>query len=94
VQFGAIGTTYIKDYTVKYTMGVVMLIVAVSRAAKVPVLLSDLHWMSLSADAIGRLESISFWALVMALSSASAIVFGATIWGMIRARRSGDVRSD
>ncbi|MFC1498035.1 sulfite exporter TauE/SafE family protein [Verrucomicrobiota bacterium] len=93
IQFGAIGTTYVKDYTIKITMGVVMLIVAVSRAAKVPVLLADLHWMSLSSDAGSRLESVSFWALIAALSSACAIVFGTTIRGMLRARRGGDARS-
>ncbi len=93
VQFGAIGTTYVKDYTIKYAMGVVMLIVAVSRAAKVPVLLADLHWTSLSVDAISRLESVSFWALVAALSSACVIVFGATIRGMLRERLNRKARS-
>jgi hypothetical protein len=93
VQFAAIGTTYVRDYTIKYTMGIAMVIVAVSRAAKVPVLLADLQWISLSAKALGRLESVSFWALVAALSSACAIVFGATIQGMLRARRRGETRS-
>jgi hypothetical protein len=90
IQFAAIGTTYVKDYTIKYTMGVVMLIVAVSRAAKVPVLLADLQWVSLSAGAASRFESLSFWALVAALCSACAIVFVATIHGMLRARRGGE----
>jgi uncharacterized membrane protein YfcA len=87
VQFGAIGTTYVRDYTVKYAMGIVMLIVAVSRAAKVPLLLADLDCVSLSTGAAGLLDSVSFWALVVALSSACAIVFGATVRGMLRARR-------
>jgi len=90
IQFAAIGTTYVRDYTIKYTMGVAMLIVAVSRAAKVPVLLADLHWTTLSAAATGRLESLSFWALVGALFSACAIVFIATIQGMLRARNGGE----
>jgi len=93
IQFAAIGTTYVKDYTIKYTMGVAMLIVAVSRAAKVPVLLADLHWMSLSTGAAGRFESVSFWALVAALCAACAIVFIATIHGMLRARREDQGRS-
>ena len=92
IQFAAIGTTYVKDYTIKYTMGVAMLIVAVSRAAKVPVLLADLHWMSFSDQALGRFEFVSFWALVMALFSACAIVFGATVTGMLRARRNQPAR--
>jgi len=90
IQFAAIGTTYVRDYTIKYTMGVAMLIVAASRAAKVPVLLADLHWTALSADAVGRLESVSFWALVAALSSACAIVFCATVLGILHARRNRD----
>jgi uncharacterized membrane protein YfcA len=93
VQFGAMGTTYVKDYTIKFAMGTVMLIVAVSRAAKVPVLLTDLQRMSLSSETIGRLEAISFWALVAALSSACAIVFGSTIQGMLRERRSREAQS-
>lgn len=93
IQFAAIGTTYVKDYTIKYTMGVVMLIVAVSRAAKVPVLLTDLQWASLSTGAVDVLESLSFWALVAALCSACGIVFGATIRGILRERRSGRVPS-
>ncbi len=88
IQFAAIGTTYVKDYTIKYTMGVAMLIVAASRAAKVPVLLAELHWMPLSSGAVDRFESVSFWALIAALSSACAIVFGATIQGMLRAKRN------
>jgi hypothetical protein len=88
IQFAAIGTTYVKDYTIKYTMGIAMLIVAVSRAAKVPVLLADLHWLSLSTGTVQRLEFVSFWALIAALSSACAVVFGATIRGMLGARRN------
>lgn len=94
IQFGAMGTTYVKDYTIKYVMGVVMLIVTVSRATKVPVLLADLHCVSLSKNAIAHLESVSFWALVLALFTACAIVFGSTICGMIRERREDKARSD
>ncbi len=87
IQFAAIGTTYVKDYTIKYTMGIAMLIVAVSRAAKIPILLTDLHWIRFSADTASILESVSFWALVAALFAASSIVFGATVRGIIVARR-------
>lgn len=93
IQFAAIGTTYVKDYTIKYTMGVAMLIVAVSRAAKVPVLLADLQWMSLSPETVARFESISFWALVSALAAACAIVCGATVKGMLLARHNEDKQS-
>jgi hypothetical protein len=93
IQFAAIGTTYVKDYTIKYTMGVVMLVVAASRAAKVPVLLTDLQWVSLSTGAVDCLESLSFWSLVAALCSACTIVFGETIRGMHRERRARNVPS-
>jgi len=43
VQLGALGTTYVKDHTIKLVMAAVMLIVAVSRGAKVPGYLADLN---------------------------------------------------
>ncbi|MCL2341200.1 MAG: sulfite exporter TauE/SafE family protein, partial [Proteobacteria bacterium] len=36
VQLGAIGTTYVKDYMIKYVMATIMLIVAVSRFLALP----------------------------------------------------------
>ena len=42
VQLGALGTTYVKDYMIKMVMAAVMLIVAVSRGAKIPGYLADL----------------------------------------------------
>lgn len=94
IQFGAMGTTYVKDYTIKYVMGIVMLIVTISRAAKVPVLLADLHWMSLSEKTIVWLEAISYWSLILALGTACAIVFGSTIIGMARERKQNKKTSD
>ena len=43
VQLGALGTTYVKDYMIKLVMSAVMLIVAVSRGAKIPGYLADLN---------------------------------------------------
>lgn len=87
IQFAAIGTTYVKDYTIKYTMAIAMLIVAVSRAAKVPILLSDLQWISISANTNSCLEYVSFWSLIAALVASSGIVFIATIVGMLRGNK-------
>jgi len=42
VQLGAIGTTYVKGYMIKFVMGVIMLIILVSRATVVPVYLAQL----------------------------------------------------
>lgn len=87
VQLGALGTTYVKDYVVKIVMGSVMLIVAVSRGAKVPVYLRDLGWMNLNGNAERLLNQVSFWALMAALLTAGVIIAGAMVKGMMQARR-------
>ncbi|MFH1076743.1 MAG: sulfite exporter TauE/SafE family protein [Pseudomonadota bacterium] len=86
VQLGALGTTYVKDYVVKVVMGAVMLIVAVSRGAKVPIYFSDLGIMSVSSGATLILDKISFWALVAALGTAGIIIAWSMISGMIKVR--------
>jgi hypothetical protein len=87
VQLGALGTTYVKDYAIKLVMAAVMLIVAVSRGAKVPVYLDQLGFTSLSTTTITILNSISFWALVTALATAGIIISGAMIKGMRSAKK-------
>jgi uncharacterized membrane protein YfcA len=86
VQLGALGTTYVKDYVIKIVMGAVMLIVAVSRGAKVPVYLSDLGLMNVNSGMERVLNSISFWALVAALATAGIIITGAMVKGMMQSR--------
>ncbi len=86
VQLGALGTTYVKDYVIKIVMGAVMLIVAVSRGAKVPVYLSDLGLMNVNSGMEHVLNSISFWALVAALATAGIIITGAMVKGMMQSR--------
>jgi uncharacterized membrane protein YfcA len=87
VQLGALGTTYVKDYTVKIVMGAVMLIVAVSRGAKVPIYLTDLGFMSVNPNVAYVLNQISYWALVAALGTAGFIIAGAMIKGMLADKR-------
>ncbi|GAB4390104.1 MAG: hypothetical protein Kow0025_19860 [Thermodesulfovibrionales bacterium] len=86
VQLGALGTTYVKDYIIKVVMGSVMLIVAVSRGAKVPEYLSDLGLISVSDSTVSVLNEVSFWALVAALGTSGLIISGAMIKGMMKAR--------
>jgi hypothetical protein len=86
VQLGALGTTYVKDYVIKLVMAAVMLIVAVSRGAKVPVYLKELGMASISPATEDILNSVSFWALVTALGTAGIIISGAMIKGMKKAR--------
>ncbi len=86
VQLGALGTTYVRDHTIKLVMGTVMLIVAVSRGVKVPVYLAHLNIISLDKNLTSLLDSISFWALIAALLVAGGIITAAMIKGIARSR--------
>jgi len=88
VQLGALGTTYVKDHIIKIVMAAVMLIVAVSRGAKIPGYLADVGVMEhLDAQTTAALNSLSFWALVTALGTAGLLITFFMIKGMIAARR-------
>jgi uncharacterized membrane protein YfcA len=92
VQLGAIGTTYVKDYTIKLVMAAVMLIVAVSRGAKVPGYLADLNLIpQLQAQLHRSLEFISFWALIVALAVAAIIIGAAMLKGILEDRAEKQV---
>ncbi len=87
VQLGALGTTYVKDYIIKLVMASTMLIVAVSRGAKVPAYLIDLGWMNaLSEGTLALLNQVSFWSLITALGTAALIIIVAMVKGMAAAR--------
>ena len=87
MQLGALGTTYVKDHTIKLVMAAVMLIVAVSRGAKVPGYLSDLNLIPQLGHKLNvLLNGISFWALMAALAVAGIIISVAMIRGMLQDR--------
>ena len=87
VQLGALGTTYVKDYMIKVVMAATMLIVAVSRGAKIPGYLADLGFRApVDAGTASILNSVSFWALVAALGTAGLIITFAMIKGMVSAK--------
>jgi len=87
VQLGALGTTYVKDYMIKVVMASTMLIVAVSRGAKIPGYLADLNLRpALEPQMEHLLSQVSFWALVTALASAGLIISVAMFRGMTQAR--------
>lgn len=87
VQLGALGTTYVKDYMIKVVMATVMLIVAVSRGTKIPGYLADLDLIpALEAKLAFVLNTVSFWSLVTALSSAGIIITIAMVKGMLKAK--------
>jgi uncharacterized membrane protein YfcA len=83
VQLGAIGTTYVKEYMIKNVMGIIMLIVAVSRALAVPEYLAELGWASFSPFAIGLMKNLSFIIMCLALAIGAVIILGA----MFKARK-------
>lgn len=84
VQLGALGTTYVKDHTIKLVMAAVMLIVAVSRGAKIPLYLADLDLIpQLKHQLSIVLNSVSFWALMAALAVAGIIISVAMFKGIM-----------
>ena len=88
VQLGALGTTYVKDHIIKIVMASVMLIVAISRGAKVPGYLADVGAMkALDPQFTAFLNSVSFWALITALGSAGTMISFYMVKGMMEARR-------
>jgi len=88
VQLGALGTTYVKDHIIKIVMASVMLIVAISRGAKVPGYLADVGAMkALDPQFTAFLNSVSFWALITALGSAGILISFYMVKGMMEARR-------
>ena len=83
VQLGAIGTTYVEPYMVKLVMGIIMLLVLLSRALIIPVYLAEMGWTApLAPDLAGLLRLSSFWIMVAALVVGAVIVLGALIRGM------------
>jgi uncharacterized protein len=83
VQLGAIGTTYVKPYMVKVVMGVIMIIVLVSRAIVIPVYLSDLKLIEqIAPENIKHLQNLSFGIMSLALLTGAGIILRALIVGM------------
>lgn len=83
VQIGAIGTTYVKDYSVKMIMAVIMLIVLFSRFFKLPVYLSELDITEkLSSTTSQLLHNISFGTLGIALLVGALAILAALTRGI------------
>jgi hypothetical protein len=89
VQLGAIGTTYVKDYMVKFVMGTIMLIVAVSRGMAIPKYLTQLEIISVNSGTLQILSTISYISMVVALATGCVIILGAMAKG-IRAEKAAD----
>lgn len=88
IQLGAIGTTYVKDYQVKFVMAVIMLTVLFSRVFYVPNYLSELKIISpLSAQITKTLTLLGDGVLVLALVLGAVSVLSALLKGMAEHRK-------
>jgi uncharacterized protein len=74
VQLGAIGTTYVKDYMIKYVMATIMLIVAVSRFLAIPKYLNELHVTSFTDVNVAVMTKTSFGVMCFALLVGAGII--------------------
>ncbi len=83
VQLGAIGTTYVKEYMIKYVMATIMLIVAVSRFFALPKYLNELKVISMSNLLVSVLTKASFAIMCLALLIGATIILSS----LFKARR-------
>jgi uncharacterized membrane protein YfcA/nucleotide-binding universal stress UspA family protein len=82
VQLGAIGTTYVKDFMVKVVMGIIMMLVLVSRGLKVPVYLAEIGEIDpLSPSMVSFLDITSDIMLIAALAVGAFIILYALVSG-------------
>ena len=87
IQLGAIGTTYVKPFMIKMVMGVIMVIVLVSRALVIPVYLSKLGITAeMSEMTVKILKNTSFGIMIFALGLGAFIILKA-IWSGRRAEQ-------
>ncbi len=89
VQLGAIGTTYVKDYMVKFVMGAIMLIVAVSRGMAIPKYLTQLELISMNPGTLKVLDTVSYISMVIALATGCVIILGAMFKGIKAEKTKG-----
>ncbi|MCZ6622490.1 MAG: sulfite exporter TauE/SafE family protein [Deltaproteobacteria bacterium] len=85
IQLGAIGTTYVEPHMIKLVMGVIMILVLLSRAIVIPVYLSTLGYIEkLTEGTISVLRVASFSTLALALVVGGGIILF-SLWRGVRA---------
>ncbi len=94
VQLGAIGTTYVKDYQVKFTMAVIMLTVLFSRVFYVPGYLSRLAVIELPEATINVLKIVGDAILGIALLVGAWTVLSALMKGIREHNRQHAAHTD
>jgi nucleotide-binding universal stress UspA family protein/uncharacterized membrane protein YfcA len=83
IQIGAIGTTYVKDYVVKFVMATIMLLVLLSRFFYIPGYLSELGSIqTLGERTVGLLDGIGEGTLAFALVFGAVMILQALYKGM------------
>lgn len=83
IQIGAIGTTYVKDYVVKFVMAVIMLTVLVSRFFYIPGYLSELNLITpLAPETLSLLKTLGEATLAFALLFGAGMIIKALFSGM------------
>lgn len=87
VQLGAIGTTYVKDYVIKYVMATIMLIVAFSRGLAIPKYLQQLKTINWDASLITSMSKASFGLMCFALGVGAFIILKAMVVGRRKERQ-------
>jgi uncharacterized membrane protein YfcA len=81
VQLGAIGTTYVKSYMVKYVMSTMMILVSISRIMAIPKYLNDLGIMSFQRSTTSTLDYMSFGLMCLAMLIGGVIIIGSIVKG-------------
>ena len=82
IQLGAMGTTYVKPYMIKFVMGVIMVTVLFSRALMIPVYLAQLGVIAeMSETMVKVLKSTSVAIMAFALFTGAVIILRAMFKG-------------
>lgn len=83
IQIGAIGTTYVRDYVVKFVMAAIMLLVLVSRFFYIPGYLSELDLIPRIAEGtVHLLDNIGEASLAFSLAFGAFMIIRALAQGM------------
>ncbi|MBF0424411.1 MAG: universal stress protein [Magnetococcales bacterium] len=89
IQIGAIGTTYVKDYVVKFVMAAIMLLVLASRFFYIPGYLSDLRLIpALEKGTIKTLNAVGDGTLGFALLFGAVMILQALYRGIREHRQT------
>jgi uncharacterized membrane protein YfcA len=81
VQLGAIGTTYVKSYMVKFVMSTIMILVSISRIMAIPTYLNDLGIMSFRQGTLSMLGYSSFVLMCLAMLVGGGIIIASIVKG-------------